>query len=94
MIGYTKWGFKLANIVWSSYWLARTAIRVGLGPTTRKLLVDFAVNKPEYVRLVQVRENIRVINIINLWHYQNIDGVIRIKVTSQYYDNIEYKMIS
>ncbi|PAV57013.1 hypothetical protein WR25_26092 [Diploscapter pachys] len=58
LIGITIWHLVLVKqnchkISQSSYWLARTAIRVGLGPTTRKLLVDFAANKPEYVKLVQ-----------------------------------------
>lgn len=36
----------------STHWLTRTAIRVGLGPTAKKALIEYAKSKPEFKKLV------------------------------------------
>uniref|UniRef100_A0AC34FGS6 Uncharacterized protein n=1 Tax=Panagrolaimus sp. ES5 TaxID=591445 RepID=A0AC34FGS6_9BILA len=36
----------------STHWLTRTAIRVGLGPTAKKALIEYAKGKPEFKRLL------------------------------------------
>uniref|UniRef100_A0AC34RPF7 Uncharacterized protein n=1 Tax=Panagrolaimus sp. JU765 TaxID=591449 RepID=A0AC34RPF7_9BILA len=36
----------------STHWLTRTAIRVGLGPTAKKALIEYAKTKPEFKKLL------------------------------------------
>uniref|UniRef100_A0A7E4VNL2 Transmembrane protein n=1 Tax=Panagrellus redivivus TaxID=6233 RepID=A0A7E4VNL2_PANRE len=36
----------------STHWLTRTAIRVGLGPTAKKALIEYAKGKPELKKLL------------------------------------------
>ncbi|KAI6175981.1 hypothetical protein M3Y97_00749300 [Aphelenchoides bicaudatus] len=40
------------EIVSSTHWLSRTTVRVGLGPTAKKALLDYAKTKPELQKLV------------------------------------------
>ncbi|TKR65422.1 hypothetical protein L596_025827 [Steinernema carpocapsae] len=38
----------------STHWLTRTAVRVGIGPSAKKALLEYAKQKPELSKLVQV----------------------------------------
>ncbi|VDM83517.1 unnamed protein product [Strongylus vulgaris] len=40
------------NLTSSTHWLSRTAVRVGIGPTAKKALVDYAKGKPEFSKLM------------------------------------------
>uniref|UniRef100_A0A1I7ZP77 Transmembrane protein n=1 Tax=Steinernema glaseri TaxID=37863 RepID=A0A1I7ZP77_9BILA len=38
----------------STHWLTRTAVRVGIGPTAKKALLEYAKSKPGLEKLVKV----------------------------------------
>ncbi|KAK6743619.1 hypothetical protein RB195_010729 [Necator americanus] len=40
------------NLTSSTHWLSRTAVRVGIGPTAKKALVDYAKGKSEFAKLM------------------------------------------
>ncbi|WKY02363.1 hypothetical protein Q1695_015981 [Nippostrongylus brasiliensis] len=40
------------NLTSSTHWLSRTAVRIGIGPSAKKALVDYAKGKPEFAKLM------------------------------------------
>ncbi|VDM56163.1 unnamed protein product [Angiostrongylus costaricensis] len=40
------------NLTSSTHWLSRTAVRVGIGPSAKKALVEYAKGKPEFSKLM------------------------------------------
>ncbi|KHJ98108.1 hypothetical protein OESDEN_01918 [Oesophagostomum dentatum] len=40
------------NITSSTHSLSKTAVKVGIGPTAKKALVDYAKGKPEFAKLM------------------------------------------
>nr|CDJ91245.1 Hypothetical protein CBG00488 [Haemonchus contortus] len=36
----------------STHWLSRTAVRIGIGPSAKKALVEYAKGKPEFAKLM------------------------------------------
>ncbi|KAK5985153.1 hypothetical protein GCK32_011722 [Trichostrongylus colubriformis] len=40
------------NLTSSTHWLSRTAVRIGIGPSAKKALIEYAKGKPEFAKLM------------------------------------------
>uniref|UniRef100_A0A1I7W9N5 Secreted protein n=1 Tax=Heterorhabditis bacteriophora TaxID=37862 RepID=A0A1I7W9N5_HETBA len=60
LVGFTILQMKEAKnmcdkVTASAHLLSRTAIRVGVGPSAKKALMDYAKGKPEFAKLMKER---------------------------------------